>query len=150
MVQLKKEVKLFIARSLAMFNTPQETTEAVNTEFGIKATRQQCERYDPTKRAGQDLSAELKAEFEATRKDFLESPKNVPIANLAVRLQHYQRIVDGAGKNNMLKMQALEKAAMDIGGKFTNKQEHSGPGGGPIPMMPSVIELVAPDDKGSH
>lgn len=66
MAALRKEVKLYIVRSLALFNTPQETVELVNEEFKIKISRQQCERYDPTKRAGKDLSQELKEEFEHT------------------------------------------------------------------------------------
>lgn len=32
-------------------------------------------------------------------------------------------------------------------GVFTDKFEHSGPGGGPIPTMPTMIELVAPGES---
>jgi len=32
-------------------------------------------------------------------------------------------------------------------GLYTEKHEHSGPGGGPIPTMPTTIQLVAPDDN---
>jgi len=42
MAALKKEVKLFIVRSLAVFNTPTETAELVNQEYGVKVTKQQC------------------------------------------------------------------------------------------------------------
>lgn len=134
MAQLKKEVKLFIVRSLAIFNTPTETAELVYQEFGLKVTRQNCEKYDPTKRTAQNLSQELKDEFFATREEFLNTPKNIPIANKAYRLQKLQKIVDSAGKNSVLVMNALEQAAKEVGGAFTNqvKKEISGPDGKPV------------------
>lgn len=42
-------------------------------------------------------------------------------------------------------------ALVDIGrhlGMFKDRIEHSGPGGGPIPTMPTTIQLVAPGDNG--
>jgi phage terminase small subunit len=42
-------------------------------------------------------------------------------------------------------------ALVDIGrhlGMFKDRVEHSGPDGGPIPMAPTVIELVAPNVQG--
>ena len=56
MAVLKKEVKLFIVRSLAVFNTPTETAELVHQDYGVVVTKQQCEKYDPTKRSGENLS----------------------------------------------------------------------------------------------
>ena len=134
MAQLKKEVKLFIVRSLAIFNTPTETAELVYQEFGLKVTKQNCEKYDPTKRTAQNLSQELRDEFFATREEFLNTPKNIPIANKVYRLQKLQKIVDGAGKNSVLVMNALEQAAKEVGGAFTNqvKKEISGPDGKPV------------------
>ncbi|RLL32511.1 DUF2280 domain-containing protein [Acinetobacter cumulans] len=125
MAALRKEVKLFIVRSLAQFNTPEETARLVNEEYkNLNVSRQQCERYDPTKRAGKDLSTELKKEFEATRKDFLGKPENIPIANLVVRLQRYENMFQGT-KNNALRLKIQEQAAKDMGGQFTNKTESS-------------------------
>lgn len=148
MAQIKKEVKLFIVRSLAVFNTPSETAEAVYQEFKVVVTKQNCEKYDPTKRAGQNLSAELKAEFEATRKQFLENPQHVPIANLAYRLQLMQRVINGAGKNSLLILKTLEQAAKDEGGAFTNRKEITGADGKPLEqniyqMTPEAAEAIA-------
>lgn len=36
-----------------------------------------------------------------------------------------------------------------VSGLYTDKLEHSGPGGWPIPTMPTVIQLIAPDDDGT-
>ena len=142
MAQLKKEVKFYIVRSLAKFNTPQETADAVNMDFGIKVTRQQCERYDPTKRAGQELSTELKAEFEATRKQFVDNPQHVPLANLTYRLERMQRVIDHAGKNSVLVLTTLEQAAKDVGGVFTNRKEITGKDGKPLTEQPKPIDLT--------
>jgi len=132
MAVLKKEIKLFIVRSLARFNTPTETAELVNQDYGVQVTKQQCEKYDPTKRAGENLSDELKAEFEVTRKDFLEKPQNIPIANLTVRLQRLENQYQKHGKNRVAALNILKQAAEDMGGKYTNRQEITGKDGKPI------------------
>ncbi len=129
MAVLKKEIKLFIVRSLARFNTPTETAELVNQDYGVQVTKQQCEKYDPTKRAGENLSDELKAEFEVTRKDFLEKPQNIPIANLTVRLQRLENQYQKHGKNRVAALSILKQAAEDMGGKYTNRQEITGKDG---------------------
>lgn len=132
MAALKKEIKLFIVRSLARFNTPTETVELVNQDYGVQVTKQQCEKYDPTKRAGENLSDELKKEFEISRKDFLDTPQNIPIANLSVRLQRMENQYQKHGKNRVAALSILKQAAEDVGGKYTNKQEITGAGGGPL------------------
>lgn len=134
MAQLKKEVKLFIVRSLAVFNTPKETVDAVNEEFKIKVSSQQCERYDPTKRAGQDLSKDLVEEFHETRKLFKENLENIPVANKVYRLQKMQNIINANGRNSMLVLQALEQAAKEVGDVFTNQSKRvlTGPDGKPV------------------
>lgn len=132
MAALRKEVKLFIVRSLAQFNTPEETAKLVNEEYkNLNVSRQQCERYDPTKRAGKDLSEEFKKEFEITRSEFLGKPEHIPIANLVVRLQPYENMFL-ATKNNVLRLKIQEQAAKDIGGQYTNRTEVTGENGGPI------------------
>ena len=132
MATLNKKQKLFIVRSLAQFNTPQETVVLVKEEFSIDVSRQQCEAYDPTKRVGKDLSDELKKEFEVTRKDFLDTPQNIPIANLSVRLQRMENQYQKHGKNRVAALSILKQAAEDMGGKYTNKQEITGKDGQPL------------------
>ena len=101
----------------------------VKEEFSIDVSRQQCEAYDPTKRVGKDLSDELKKEFEVTRKDFLDAPQNIPIANLSVRLQRLENQYIKHGKNRIAAQSLLKQAAEDMGGKYTNKQEITGKDG---------------------
>ena len=132
MAALKKDIKLFIVRSLAVFNTPTETVELVNQEFGVIVTKQQCEKYDPTKRAGENLSEELKIDFEKTREMFLGKPESIPIANLAVRLQRLENQYQKHSKNRVAALNILKQAAEDVGGKYTNRQEITGKGGEPL------------------
>lgn len=132
MAALKKEVKLFIVRSLAVFNTPTETVELVNQEYGVIVTKQQCEKYDPTKRAGENLSEELKKDFEKTREMFLGKPESIPIANLSVRLQRLENQYQKHSKNRVAALSILKQAAEDMGGKYTNRQEITGKGGEPL------------------
>jgi len=52
-----------------------------------------------------------------------------------------------------IKLHDKKGALVDIGrhlGMFKDKVEHSGPNGGPIPLMPTTIELVAPDVRQSE
>ncbi len=149
MAALKKEVKLFIVRSLAVFNTPTETAELVNLEYGIKVTKQQCEKYDPTKRAGEKLSEELKSDFEKTREMFLGKPEAIPISNLAVRMQRYENLFQKYSKNRVAATSILRQAAEDIGGKYTNKTDVTTNGESFNAVKPTVIELVAPNVKGT-
>ncbi len=145
MAALKKEVKLFIVRSLAVFNTPTETAELVNQEYGIKVTKQQCEKYDPTKRAGENLSEELKNDFEKTREMFLGKPEAIPIANLAVRLQRLENQYQRHSKNRVAALNILRQAAEDVGGKYTNKTELTGAGGDPLNPEPVTHVVATPE-----
>ena len=98
----------------------------------MQVTKQQCEKYDPTKRAGVNLSEEFRKEFELARADFLEKPQNIPIANLSVRLQRLENQYIKHSKNRIGALAILKQAAEDVGGKYTNKTEVTGAGGGPI------------------
>ena len=132
MAALKKVVKVFIVRSLAVFNTPSETVELVHQDYGIKVTKQQCEKYDPTKRSGENLSEELRLDFEKAREMFLGKPESIPIANLAVRLQRLENQYQKHSKNRVAALNILKQAAEDVGGKYTNRQEITGKGGEPL------------------
>ncbi|MEN1775859.1 hypothetical protein AAIH35_30970, partial [Pseudomonas aeruginosa] len=64
------------------------------------------------------------------------------------RLRALGRMAERAeGMRNMaLAAQLYEQAAKESGGMYSNKHqlEHSVPGGGQIPTMPTTIQLVAP------
>ena len=47
MPSINDEIKEFIVRGLATFDTPSEVVEAVKANFGVELSRQQVYAYDP-------------------------------------------------------------------------------------------------------
>ena len=134
MAALKEPVKMAIVQALACFDTPSQVVELVKQEFGLTITRQQVATYDPTKTTGKNLSKKLVALFEATRAAFLAMKAEIPIAQQAFRLRAVQRELERAQArgNSAMVLQALEHAAKETGGLFTNRRELTGAGGGPL------------------
>ncbi len=148
MVALRKEVKVFIVRSLALFNTPEETAKLVNEKYPqIKVTRQQCERYDPTKKAGQDLSQELQDRFFEYRRKANEEIEAIPLANKRYRLQLLQDLVEAYPNNPIFIPKLTEQAAKEMGNFYTNKLNVDHTTKDEPINKPTIIELVAPDIK---
>lgn len=152
MAKLNEAVQRFIVQALACYDTPTQVAEAVKEEFGIEITRQQAASYDYTKTMGRTLAKKWRVMFDDTRKKFRAEVAEIPIADQAFRLRQLNRMAQLAmtRKNIVLAAALLEQAAKEQGGMFTNKREVSGPNGGPIPMMPTTIELVAPNVQQSE
>lgn len=148
MARLNKRVKLYIVRSLATYETPSETARGVQEEFGIEVTKQQCEAYDPTKKTGQDLSEEFKAEFYRVCKEMNDNLSAIPIANIAYRLKRLQRFIDleQFKENPVIVPSLMEQAAKEVGGLYTNRKEITGAGGGPL-QSENVTQVVATPEQ---
>jgi hypothetical protein len=134
MPQLKEPVKVFIMQQLAMFRTPQEVSVLVKESFGLEVKRQNIFNYHPDQGK---VSQKLKVIFETTRKQFLETVSDIPIANQAVRLQTLQKLLDNQMTNGRMINQAmvldiLEQAAKEVGGMFTNQRQITGKDGKPL------------------
>jgi hypothetical protein len=149
MATLTDDVKLAVVRALACYDTPKQVVGSIKEEFGLTVSPQQVEAYDPTKYAGRALSKKWRAVFEETRKAFLADISQVPIANAAVRLRRIERILVKAetSGNTVIALQALEQAAKEAGGAFTNKTrvEASGPNG--APMQHGVVATTVPPNE---
>lgn len=150
MAKLSEAEKRFIVQALACYDTPTQVVEAVKEEFGTALDRGHVGCYDPTKVAGKQLAKKWRDLFEETRKRFRKEVAEIPIADQAYRLRQLQRMLQDAmsRKNVVLASQLLEQAAKEAGGAFSNRREISGPNGGPVPVAPTVIELVAPNVQG--
>lgn len=146
MATLKEPVKIFIVQSLACRDTPQEVAELVKQEFKISIDRVQVASYDPTKAAGKNLSKKFVELFHKTRADFDAGLIDIPIANKHYRLKQYQKQLERNVKNTVMSLKILEQAAKDCGGQFTNKQEITGAGGGPIQNENTVV-VTATDEQ---
>lgn len=147
MAKLNDAARRFIVQALACYDTPTEVSVALNEEMGIEVARTQVAQYDPTKVAGARLAKKWRDLFEDTRKRFRKEIAEIPIADQAFRLRALGKLYDRhLSRGNVVAAAAvLEQAAKEQGGMFTNKREVSGPNGGPIPTMPTTIELVAPN-----
>lgn len=143
--RLTEEQKAFVVQRLACFDSPAEASEALMTEHGVKLAPQNCEAYDPNKRAGVKLAKKWRDLFEATRKRFLDDIEtHVPEANKAVRvrqLAHAARAFKGRG-NYVGMADMLERIAKEIGNVHTNRRELTGKDGGPIETVARTPEEV--------
>ena len=77
---------------------------------------------------------------------FLGKPEAIPIANLAVRLQRYEYQYQKHSKNRVAALSILKQAAEDVGGKYTNKTEITGAGGGPL-QSENITYVTATDEQ---
>ena len=146
MAALKEPVKIFIVQALACRDTPQEVVDLVKQEYGIQISRSQCQAYDPTKYSGRNLSKKFVDLFNKTRADFDAGLIDIPIANKHYRLKQYQKQLERNAKNTVMSLKILEQAAKDCGGQFTNKQEITGAGGGPIQQEIKEVPRFTPEE----
>lgn len=123
--KLDDDVKAFVVQALACFDTPGTVAKAVKAEYGITVSPQQCEAYDPNKRAGARLSDKWKVLFEATRKKFVDDQSEIPISHRSTRLRALQRLAERAENagNIALAAQLHEQAAKEVGNAFTNRRD---------------------------
>ncbi|MDN7490581.1 DUF2280 domain-containing protein [Burkholderia sp. AU45274] len=145
MAALAENVKLRIVQALACFDTPSQVAKEIKAEFGLDVAPQQCEAYDPNKRAGQRLSDKYRAIFEETRKTFLEDTSLIGVSHRAVRLRTLQRMIDKCEAQGNVGMvaQLLEQVAKETGDAYTNRHrlEHTGKDGGPIKSQKAPVDL---------
>jgi len=85
MAALPEPIKVFVTQALACFDTPSRAAKAVREEFGVEVSPQQCERYDPTKRAGATLSKKYREIFQRTREKFLNDTSGIGVSHHAAR-----------------------------------------------------------------
>jgi hypothetical protein len=139
--ELPDAVKVFIVQRLACWDTPSQVSASVKDEFGIDLPRQNIHVYDPTVKAGANLSLKLRTLFEETRETFTTETASIGIAHKSVRLRALDRMAKVAeGRGNILgAAQLLEQAAKECGGSFTNKHELTGPNGIPLAAPTATI-----------
>lgn len=134
MAALTEDQKRYVVFRLAAFRTPTEVVEEVKDIWGIEVSRQQIHYYNPTT-PGARTSEKWTELFHAARRAYLEEEGEVAIAVRRWRLEEIQNLYrralqQGRHGNIPLALQALEQAAKEEGGKFTNHQlldvDHSG------------------------
>jgi hypothetical protein len=119
---LTDEIKEFIVRGLARYETPSQVAAAVKSTFGIEVSRQLVHTYNPS---GSRPVAERWCELHAvTRAKFLADVSEIGVAHRVVRLRmldHFARLA--MDDNYTIKAAAfLEQAAKECGGIYENRK----------------------------
>jgi len=116
-------MQTFLVQGLACFENRTTVAAAVAVEFNVEITRQSVERYDPTKRAGSNLSPKWRAVFDETRRAFLNGSAAIGVAHKVVRLREIKRLMEKADAAGDLQLVAklLEQAARECGDAYTNR-----------------------------
>ncbi|WP_103019386.1 DUF2280 domain-containing protein [Salinibacter altiplanensis] len=123
MATLKSRHKRLIVKRLAVFDRPSDVQDEVRERFGLEVDSPQLAHYDPTTRKGQGLAQGLTALFHKTRERFLDEYTETAIQHKAVRLRRLERIANKFSqmRNYVAEMDALEQAAKEMGGAYTNR-----------------------------
>jgi len=149
MAALKDTEREWIVQRLACYKTPADVAEAATDQFGKDVTRQQVEHYDPNR--SDRVAQKWEELFGETRDEYLRNERRVAIANKLWRLRQLQDIVQDAESTREEQMEALEQAAKEAGGKYTNEQklEHTGEDGGALQI--NVVNAAPdPDDDAGN
>src|SRR5438309_3743548 len=118
MANLTDEIKEFIVRGLARYDTPSQVAEAVKAQFGIAVSRQQVFAYDPE--GSRPPAPRWIALHAATREKFLSDVAGIGVAQKAVRLRMLDRWAREADERHFTTVAAtfLEQAAKECGGIY--------------------------------
>lgn len=118
--RIPEEVQSFIVKALACYDTPSEVAEAVKEHYGLELDRRNVHHYHPEH--SRDLAKKWRDVFYAARKKFLEQEAEAAIAHQPFRLRQLDKIYHDLirSKNKIGALQALEQAAKERGGIFTN------------------------------
>jgi hypothetical protein len=125
-VVLTDEVKTFIVKGLARYETPTRVAASVQANFGIEIDRRQVFAYDP---AGSRKPAKRWIDLHAaTRAKFMQATAEVGIAQKLVRLRMLDRFANRADENNQMERAAafLAQAAKECGGFYERYQRPKG------------------------
>ncbi|WP_086381843.1 DUF2280 domain-containing protein [Caballeronia sordidicola] len=137
---LPSTVKRYIVRLLAQGDSPIEVVRAVAQDFSLEVSVQTVNRYHPDKPTGDCLSKPLRELFYSTRKAFVESPDNLPMAQKAIRLRRLDTQYEMALEAGTLK---IALTAIDLARKEMMALQ-LGEGGGEFAGVFRVFN--SPDD----
>ena len=129
MTMLTEEIKEFIVRGLARYETPTRVAAAVKANFGVEVTRQRVHEYNPAASRPPALRwCELHA---LTREKFLSGIAAIGISQKVVRLRLLDHFAQTAVDNNYFIEAAafIEQAAKECGGIFESRRAAAPPKG---------------------
>ena len=123
---LSHEAKVRLTTLMAQFCGPAEAARLVSDEFGVTVDRRTAWKFDASKR-GCTTGPRYRQLFHEVRERWLNDMAAIPIAQQGHRLRVLDRLLtkleaegDYAGA-----LKALEQAAKEAGGIFTNERKAS-------------------------
>jgi len=121
MSTLTDEVKTFIVKSLACYDTPTKVANMVLETFDVEVSRQQVHRYDPS--CAEPPAPRWCELFAATRAAFLADRAEIGVTHRNVRLRMLGRLAQRAEENSFSTLTAnlLDQAARECGGFYDRK-----------------------------
>jgi hypothetical protein len=118
---LTDEIKEFIVKRLACFETPSKVADAVKVNFGVAVTRQRVYVYDP--RCSQPPARRWRDLHAMTREKYLRDVAEIGVSHKVVRLQMLDRLVNRCERNSIaLTLASLTLAAKECGGFYENRR----------------------------
>ncbi len=137
MPHLTDEIKTFIVKGLACYDTPSQVAEAVRVEFDIVVSRQQVHEYDPG--CVRTPALRWRELYAATRAALLRETADIGIAHRAVRLLRLDRVASRSERYNVrTALKCLEMAAKECGGMYERRR--------PIVSQPAMPQNVVPQN----
>lgn len=120
--KLNDELRKFIVRSLACFDSPATVRKALKEDHGIEVSLQAIEQYDATKSNALKKWVPL---FEQIRKQFIADSSSIGISHRSRRLRALDKQLTRAEQvgNTAMVRDLVETAAKEVGDAFTNKQK---------------------------
>lgn len=134
--RLSEEARQHIVVALACYQGPHAIVREIDELFGEQATAQTVCYYNPELRVGRNAPAQKYVDlFNAARKQFLEDAAQRPLAHQAYRLSVLEQTIevglrDVHADNARYEAaehvrKAIETAAKEVGGVFTNVKKGS-------------------------
>ncbi|MDQ7246537.1 DUF2280 domain-containing protein [Dongia sedimenti] len=143
MPTLTDEIKTFIVKGLACYDTPSQVAEAVKAEFNIEITRQHVYAYDPN--ASQHMAPRWRELHAATRAALLRELAEIGIAHRAVRLRRLDRLASRSERHNVTTaLKCIEMAAKECGGMYENRKPIVAQPTAPQPALPQYATPEPP------
>ncbi len=122
MPTLTDEIKTFIVKGLACFDTPSKVAEDVNAVFGVQVTRHHVHLYDPA--CAQPPAERWRLLHAATRQALLADTAAIGITQRNVRLRMLDRMAHRCERSNVpLTAALLEQAAKECGGLYDRPRQ---------------------------
>ncbi len=146
MPHLTDEIKTFIVKGLACYDTPSQVAEAVRVEFDIVVSRQQVHEYDPG--CVRTPALRWRELYAATRAALQRETADIGIAHRAVRLLRLDRVASRSERNNVrTALKCLEMAAKECGGMYERRRTIVSQPAMPEPAMPepAMPQLAMPE-----